>query len=45
MRPDGVVVLTPSFDQDLRLLERVEDFSIEQFIAQLAVKLSQQPFS
>ena len=38
MRPDGVVVPTPVFDQDLRLFQRVEDFPVEHFIAQLAVE-------
>lgn len=38
MRPDGVVVPTPAFEQDLRLPQRVEDFAVEQFIAQLAVE-------
>ena len=38
MRPYRVVVPSPSFDHDLRLLERVEDFAIEQLIAQLAVE-------
>jgi hypothetical protein len=36
--PDVVEVLTPVFDHDLRLLQRVEDFAIQQFIAQLAVE-------
>lgn len=39
MRSDGVIVLTPASDQDLRLLQRVEDFPVEQFIAQLAVEV------
>lgn len=38
VRPDGIVVPTPVFDQDLRLLQRVEDLAVEQFIAQLAVE-------
>lgn len=37
MGPDVVEVLTPVFDHDLRPLQRVEDFVIQQFIAQLAV--------
>ena len=41
MWPDCVVVLAPAFDQDLGLLQRVEDFPVEQFIAQLAVEASQ----
>jgi hypothetical protein len=36
MRPDGVVVPAPAFDDDLRLLQRVEDFAIKQFVAQAA---------
>jgi hypothetical protein len=34
MRSDRVVVSPPAFDDDLRLLQRVEDFAIEQFVAQ-----------
>lgn len=30
--------MAPSFDEDLGLLEAVEDFTVEQFVAQLAVK-------
>lgn len=29
---------SPVFDDDLRLLERVEDFSVQQFIAEFRVK-------
>jgi len=32
MWPHRVVVTTPAFDNDLRFMQRVEDFSIEQFI-------------
>jgi hypothetical protein len=35
VRPDGIVVLSPSFVNDLGLLERVEDFTVKQFVAQL----------
>jgi hypothetical protein len=31
-------MLPPSFDDDLGLLQRVEDFSIEEFIAKLRVE-------
>ena len=32
MRPVHVVVFSPSFDEDLRLSQRVEDLAIEEFI-------------
>ena len=38
MWPHGVVVTPPSLDHDLGLFERVEDFSIEQFVTQLSVE-------
>src|SRR5277367_6500465 len=38
MRPDCVVVTSPAFDDDLGLPQRVEDFAIEQFIAQASVE-------
>jgi hypothetical protein len=38
MGPDGVVVDTPAFDRDLRLLERVEDLTVERLVAQSAVE-------
>ena len=38
MRPDLVVLLPPELDQDLRLLQRVEDLSVQQLIAQLPVE-------
>jgi hypothetical protein len=34
MRTDRVVVPPPAFDDDLCLLQRVENFAIEQFVAQ-----------
>ena len=34
MRPDRVVVTPPALDDDPGLVQRVEDFAIEQFIAQ-----------
>ena len=38
MGSDGVVVVTPLFDQDLGLLEAAEDFPVEQLVPQLAVE-------
>jgi hypothetical protein len=38
MGSDSVVVMAPLFDEDLGLLEAVEDFTVEQFVAQLAVE-------
>src|SRR5215469_400891 len=38
MRPDGVVMAAPGFDQDLGLLQRREDFPAQKFVAQLAVE-------
>src|ERR1700690_1756274 len=34
MRPDRVVVTAPAFDDDLSFPQRVEDFTIEQFVTQ-----------
>jgi hypothetical protein len=34
MRSDVVVVTAPAFDDDLRLFQRVEDFSVEQPVSQ-----------
>jgi hypothetical protein len=34
MRPDGVVVPAPLFDQHLGLHHRVEDFPVQQLIAE-----------
>jgi hypothetical protein len=31
---DCVVVVPPSFDQDLSVAQRVEDFAIEQFVSE-----------
>jgi hypothetical protein len=42
--PLGVVATPPTLDDDLGLGKRVEDLSIEQFIAR-ALKLSMKPFS
>ena len=38
VRPDRVVVDAPLLDEHLRFSQRVEDLSVEQFIAQLAVE-------
>ena len=38
MRTDRVVVTPPGFDHDLRFFQGVEDFAVEQFVAQLAVE-------
>ena len=38
MRPDGVVVTTPSFDQDLRLAYRVEHLSVQQLVPEPGVE-------
>jgi len=38
MRPHGVVVTTPAFDDDLRFPQRVEDLAIEQLVAQARVE-------
>ena len=38
MWPDGVVMMSLAFDEDLCLVECVEDFSVEQFVAELTVK-------
>src|SRR5215207_1103882 len=38
VRPDRVVVLAPSFDDDPGLLQRVEDLAIEQLVAELRIE-------
>ncbi len=38
MRAHRIVIVPPAFDHDLGLLECVEDLSVEQPIAQLAVE-------
>jgi len=38
MRPDCIEVTPPTFDDDLGLAQRVEDFAIEQFITQACVE-------
>ena len=37
VRADGVVVLSPAFDQDLCLLQAVEDLSAQKLVPELAV--------
>ena len=38
MRSDRIEVTPPAFDDDLSLSQRVEDFAIEQFIAQARIE-------
>ena len=38
MRPDGIVVPSPGFDDCLGLVEGVEDLAIQQFVTQLAIE-------
>ena len=38
MRPDGVVVLPPAFDQHLGFVQRGEDLAVEKLVTQLAVE-------
>jgi hypothetical protein len=38
MRPYGVVVAPPGFDQNLGLIERLENLSIKELIAQAIVE-------
>ena len=38
MRPDGIVVAAPAFDDDLRLAERVEDLAIEKLVPQAGIE-------
>ena len=38
MRPDHVVVPPPALDDDLGLAESVEDFAVEQLVAQAGVE-------
>ena len=38
MRPDGVVVISPLLDQDLRLPEGIEDLSVEQLVAEAGIE-------
>ena len=41
----GVVMVSPSFDNNLGFPQRVEYLSVEQFISHSPLKLSQYPFS
>jgi len=38
MRPQSVVVPSPAFDHDLRLLERIEDLAIEQLVPEPGIE-------
>ena len=38
MRPDSIVVASPSFDEHLRLAERREDFAVEQLVPELRIQ-------
>ena len=38
MRPDGIVLTPPRFDQNLGLLQRVENFAVQELIAQPSVE-------
>lgn len=38
MRPDGVVMASPSFDQDLCLSQGVEDLPVQELVAQAAAE-------
>ena len=38
VRPSGVVVFSPSFYEDLRLSQRVEDLAIEKLVPEPAVE-------
>ncbi len=38
MRSDGIVVTTPALDDDLGFAQRVEDFAVEQLVAQASIE-------
>ena len=38
MRAHGIVMAPPALDDDLRLLQRVEDLAVEQFVPQAGVE-------
>jgi len=38
MRADGIVVTAPGLDDDLGFAQAVEDFAVEQFVAQAGVE-------
>ena len=44
MRPDGIVAFLPPLAQHLLLLERIEDFKVQQFVPQLSVERLDIPF-
>ena len=35
MRPDGIVVMPPSFDQHFGLLQCIEDLRVQDFVPEL----------
>jgi len=41
----GVVVVSPSFDNNLGFPQRVEGFAVQQFVAHSPLKLLRYPFS
>ena len=46
MRPDGIIVMPPSFDQHFGLLQCREDLRVQDFVPELPeLKLSLYPFS
>ncbi len=45
MRPDGIVVMPPSFDQHFGLLQCIEDLRVQDFVRSFELKLSLYPFS
>ena len=38
MRPDRVVMMSPTFDQHFSRLQRVEDFHVQYLVSELAVE-------
>ena len=38
MRPDSVVLATPSFDEDFGLLQGVEDLAVEELVPQVGIE-------
>ena len=38
MGTDRIVLLSPSLDQHLRLLQSVEDFYVQKFVSELAIE-------
>ena len=43
MRPQSIVVPSPALDHDLRLLERIEDLTIEQLIPEPGIEALDEP--